>query len=162
MQGESGNDTLNGLAGNDSLLGGIGNDIINGGDGDDWLLGGAGGDTLNGGAGRDSWTGNAGNDTFKFNNVSDSGLTAATRDAIVDFVIGQDKLDLSGIDAITGGADDNFSLIGGAAFSAAGQLRFFSSGGTTIVEGNVDNDLAADFQIALTGNHVLQAAEFVV
>jgi Ca2+-binding RTX toxin-like protein len=161
MRGESGNDTLNGLTGNDSLLGGLGNDTINGGDGDDWLLGGAGGDTLNGGAGKDSMMGSGGNDIFKFNDVSDSGATAVTGDLIHDFVIGQDKLDFSGIDAITGGADDSFSLIGGAAFTAAGQLRFFNSGGTTIVEGNVDSNLAADFQIALTGNHVLQASEFV-
>jgi Ca2+-binding RTX toxin-like protein len=144
MRGEGGNDEINGLGG------------------EDYLLGGGGGDTLNGGAGRDSLTGNAGNDIFKFNNVSDSGLTAATRDAIVDFVIGQDKIDFSGIDAITGGADESFSLIGGAAFTAAGQLRFFNSGGTTIVEGNVDSNLAADFQIALTGNHALQSAEFIV
>ncbi|PTR14803.1 Ca2+-binding RTX toxin-like protein [Nitrosospira sp. Nsp2] len=142
MRGEGGSDTLNGLAGNDSLLGG------------------ASADTLNGGAGRDSLTGNAGNDIFKFSDVSDSGTTVATRDNILDFVIGQDKIDLSGIDAVTGGVDDNFSLIGGAAFTAAGQLRFFNSGGTTIVEGNVAGDLAADFQIALTGAHALQAAEF--
>jgi Ca2+-binding RTX toxin-like protein len=144
MQGGNGNDTLNGLAGNDSLLGGSGTD------------------TVIGGTGRDSLSGNAGNDVFKFNDVGESLATVAGRDFILDFVIGQDKIDLSGIDAITGGADDAFSLIGGAAFSSAGQLRVFNSGGITVVEGNVDDDLAGDFQIALTGNHALQLAEFIV
>ena len=46
----------------------------------------------------------------------------------------------------------------------AGQLRFFADGaGNTIIEGNVDNNLGADFQIALhnfTGQ--LHASDFLL
>jgi len=148
-----GADMLSGLGGNDGLFG-LG--------GKDTLRGGAGADRLDGGAGADRLEGGTGNDIFDFNNVSDSGITSAARDTVVDFLAGQDKLDFSGIDAIAGGGDNAFSLIGGNSFTAAGQLRSFINGTNTIVEGNVDNNFTADFQIVLTGNHALQLTDFVL
>ena len=66
-----------------------------------------------------------------------------------------DKIDLSRIDAIAGGADDAFSFIGSAAFSgggaSAGQLRYTDAGGGIfIVEGDVNGDGLADFALSVT------------
>lgn len=162
LDGGLGNDTLNGLGGNDRLIGGWGKDTLNGGDGDDVLIGGLGQDTLTGGAGRD---------VFRFESRLDSGTVNSTRDVITDFTRGQDRIDLSAIDAnssIFTSGDQAFSLLAkaGAAFTGAGQLRFSFQkiGGTeyTVVEGNTDTLRTADFSIALLGHHELTASDFVL
>ena len=57
----------------------------------------------------------------------------------------------------------SFLATKGAAFTgAAGQLRWFQSGTTTIVEGTVNADKVADFQIQLTGLKTLTAADFIL
>src|SRR5262249_6916632 len=107
---------LNGNDANNVLTALAGNDVING-------LGGA--DHIIGGAGLDNIPGGDGNDVFVYQAVSDSGLTGATRDLINDFVQAQDTIDLSAIDAVTGGSDNAFTLIGTSAFThVAGQLRY--------------------------------------
>ena len=160
----AGGDTLNGGAGIDTMTGGIGGDTLNGGAGNDTMDGGDGGDTLNGGAGTDTMTGGIGADVFDFNAIGDS-LVGAGRDIITDFLRGTDVIDLGAIDANQGaGGNNTFAFIGTGAFTAAGQLRYFFDGATgqTVVEGNVNAGLGADFQIALTGNHVLTAADFIL
>jgi Ca2+-binding RTX toxin-like protein len=149
--------TINGGAGNDTLIGGQGADQLFGGDGNDVLIGGAGVDHLSGGAGED---------TFVFTGASlaalDTGV-GANRDVIQDF--SADVIDLHQIDAnVNAAGDQAFSFIGTNAFTAAGQVRFFADGaGNTIVEGNVDNDLHADFQVELHAFAAqLQAGHFVL
>ncbi len=153
----AGNELGNTLTGNGAAnsLSGLG--------GDDRLAGGDGDDVLIGGGGRDVLTGGAGADTFKFLALSDSGITGATRDKITDFAAG-DRIDLSAIDAKSGTpADDAFTLIGTAGFShTAGELRAYAAGANTLVAGDVDGDGHADFQIVLTGSHVLGAGDFVL
>jgi Ca2+-binding RTX toxin-like protein len=83
LDGLGGNDTLNGNGGNDWLFGGLGDDTLKGGGGVDRLIGGAGNDTLSGGSG---------NDLFIFNERSFGS------DKITDYVHGQDKIDLRGLD----------------------------------------------------------------
>ena len=164
LMGDAGNDTLNGGAGADIMDGGTGADTLNGGTGNDTMAGGDGGDTLNGGAGTDTMTGGIGADVFDFNAIGDS-VVGAGRDIIIDFVRGTDIVNLAGIDANQGaGGNNTFAFIGTGAFTAAGQLRYFFDGltGQTVVEGNVNADLAADFQVALTGNHALIAGDFVL
>jgi Ca2+-binding RTX toxin-like protein len=174
INGLGGNDVINGLAGNDSLNGGTGNDTLDGGDGNDTLngggsanngvdilLGGAGNDILIGSAGRTSMTGGAGADIFRFGaSVAEIGTAAATRDTIVDFSSAQlDIIDLSAIDANTGvGGNQAFTFIGSAAFTAAGQLRYANG----VLEGNVNNGLAADFAITLQFSPVITAADLVL
>ena len=61
-------------------------------------------------------------------------------------------IDLAGIDADTTHAgNDAFHFIGLTPFGGhAGELRQFSQGANTIIEGDVNGDGNADFQIALT------------
>jgi Ca2+-binding RTX toxin-like protein len=164
LMGNAGNDTLNGGNGNDTLNGGIGNDNLNGGAGVDNLIGGAGDDILLGGAGKDNLNGGTGVDKFKFTAVTDSGLTATTRDTIADFKTAQaDKIDLSAIDANTKTLGNQaFSFIGTAAFSAnaVGQLRFDAV--NHLVYGSNDADIAPEFSILLTGVTSLTATDFIL
>jgi uncharacterized protein (TIGR01370 family) len=130
----------------------------------DTLTGGAGNDTISGGGGGDALRGGAGNDVFRYNDLTDSnGTTNTTRDRILDFATG-DLINLSGLDAISGGGDDAFAFIGGSAFSnVAGQLRSTDNGtGTYTVEGDVDGDSVADFAILVTSAAPLGAGDFVL
>ncbi|MBD2360762.1 cadherin-like domain-containing protein [Anabaena minutissima FACHB-250] len=91
LYGEAGNDRLEGDNGDDNLYGGDGNDTLLGGNGKDLLVGGAGNDFLNGGKQDDILTGGTGSDIFVLE-------TAAGRDTITDFSLGQDdKIGLSGL-----------------------------------------------------------------
>ena len=141
---------------------GTGNNLAN------RITGNAGNDTLIGGLGNDTLIGGAGADTFAYLTLADSGITAASRDVITDFVNGTDRIDLSGIDANSTVIGNNaFTFIGTSGFSvgsaaSAGQLRYGFAGANTIVEGDVDGDGLADFQIQLTGIHTMTAADLVL
>ena len=132
---------------------------VGGNDGANILQGRGGADVLEGGGGADR---------FAFRATDHAGLGAG-RDTIVDFqgagAAGGDRIDLGSIDAIQGGADDAFALIGNAAFSAPGQLRvtYNPNLDVTTISGNTDADSDAEFQIALSGNQVaLNAADFIL
>ncbi|MNG08009.1 Serralysin precursor [compost metagenome] len=114
-----------------------------------------------GGVGRDVLIGGSGNDIFDFNTLSETGLTSTTWDVITDFTRGQDRIDLSTLDANTATvANDAFtSLIGSAtAFTTAGQLKLVG----TILYGNTDADASAEFAIQLTGINSLSTADFIL
>ena len=103
-----------------------------------------------GGAGADLLIGGLKSDTFFYTAISDS--TVAESDHIADWARTQgDKISLAGIDAnaLVGG-DQAFTFIHTAGFSnVAGQLRFFQSGGETVLQGDVNGDGAADLQIVI-------------
>ena len=147
------------------------NNTLSTGAGADLLLGFGGDDELTGGTGADVLVGGAGNDDFNFDD-GDTGVGAANRDVILDFSGGggTEDIDLSLIDAVTGGGDNAFSFIGGAAFSAAGQVRFtqIDTGGAvgvdfTLIEGNVAGAGGAEFEILLQ-NYIgpVVAADFIL
>jgi Ca2+-binding RTX toxin-like protein len=140
-----------GGAGNDSLTGGQTGDQITAGDGNDILVGLGGADQL---------TGAAGNDTFRYLAIGDS--TAAASDQIRDFTTG-DLIDLSALDANIAAGQQQFSFIGANAFTAAGQLRVTQTGGSALVEGDVNGDGIADFAISVTvsDSHQLALADFI-
>ena len=141
-----------------SAINGTGNALAN------VLTGNSAANILFGDVGADNLTGGAGNDIFDFNAIGESGIGSGARDIITDFVT-SDRIDLTGIDANAIAVGNNaFSFIGTAAFSAAGQLRYSFDGvtGQTVIEGNVNANLAADFQIALVGNHTLAAGGFLL
>ncbi|WP_297325718.1 peroxidase family protein [Nitrosomonas sp.] len=143
----TGNDANNILTGNGA------NNVLSGGDGNDDLFGGIGADSLTGGNGADD---------FNYSAINQSTPGAAGRDSIAGFTSGTDRIDLSAIDAIVGNVgNDAFTFIGGAAFSAAGQVRYVSA--TGVFQANVGgaNGNAADFQIQLTGAPAFAAADLV-
>lgn len=166
LTGDAGANILVGAGGDDILNGGMGNDIIvDDGDGDDRISGGGGDDLMAGGVGRDMLAGGAGADSFVLGWIGDSGPTAATSDVITDFNSVQgDKVHLSYLDADETLADDQaFAFIGTSGFSnTAGELRFGSNGGNTVVQGDVDGDGVADFSVMLSGNHTLTADDFIL
>ena len=128
------------------------------------LTGNSASNTLFGDVGADRLTGGAGNDLFDYNAIGESGIGNGARDIITDFLSG-DRIDVIGIDAnVVAVGDGAFSFIGTAAFSAAGQLRysFDAVTGQTVIEGNINANVAADFQIALLGNHTLVAGDFLL
>ena len=136
---------------------GLGNSIAN------TITGNGGANLIDGMGGRDTLTGNGGADTFLFRTLTDSGLGSA-RDTITDFAKGIDKIDLSLIDANAAASGNQaFGFIGTGGFTGqAGQLHQITVNGNTIVEGDVDGNRAADFQIQLNGLHTLQATDFVL
>ncbi len=167
LDGGDDRDQLYGGSGNDTIKGGAGTDVLRGEGGNDTLDGGSGADTLIGGSGRDLMTGGSGADSFVFTSLSDS-VAGTARDVILDFEQGLDIIDLSAIDAITGGADDAFTWIGDGAFSGsgrsgtAGELRFVQNGVSTIILADVDGDRVTDFSIKLMGDYALGASDFVL
>jgi Ca2+-binding RTX toxin-like protein len=157
LTGSNFNDTLTGDANGNVIMGLAGNDTISGG---------AGNDVLIGGLGRDVLTGGLGEDTFVFQNLTDSLMSSGRKsktspDVIMDFVVGEDSIDLSAIDAIMGGADDAF-IFAGSFTGAAGQLAVSYGSGQTIVSGDLNGDSRVDFQIALTGTLALTADDFIL
>ena len=146
----------------DTLSGEGGNDELRGNGGDDSLSGGAGADLIVGASGADTMTGGTEADNFRIG-YFESG-TGSGADRITDFEQGVDLIDISGWDANTGVAGDQaFSFVGSAAFSStAGELRAFVSGADTVIEGDINGDAVADFQIFLTGNITVVAGDFTL
>jgi Ca2+-binding RTX toxin-like protein len=153
--GGAGRDYIKGTAGTNVLSGGDGlTDYLLGLGGNDTLDGGPGTDVLFGGAGKDLLTGGPGQDGFVFTALSDSGITAPTRDLVADFEQGIDHIDLNLMDANktnAAGTNDAFTFIGtNMPFTGvAGQLHAFWSAIGQIVEGDVNGDKKADFSIEI-------------
>ena len=143
---------ITGTSGDDLILGLRGNDRLSGNDGADLIFGGAGQDTLSGGAG---------DDHFVFSSINGSKIAAP--DLIQDFQSG-DVIDLSQIDANRGlSGDQAFEWTGSNTFNGqAGELRAYFDGINTIIEGNVDGDTVADFQIQVNGDVALRAVDFLL
>lgn len=143
---------------------------LKGNAGSNQLYGQGGDDILAGGLGRDYLTGGAGRDLFDYNSITETGKATTTRDRIVDFVQGEDKIDLSTIDAYTKVLDDQaFVWRGTLAFSGgSGQLRFIrqdltgSVNDRTLVYGDTNGDRIVDFHIELAGLYTLTADDFVL
>jgi Ca2+-binding RTX toxin-like protein len=148
--------TGNGLA--NIITGNGGANVLDGAGGNDTINGALGADTLIGGTGADILVGGGGNDIFLvrqesvFTSSNPGGRTIET-DTVSDYVIGQDSIDLSDIDAIaaTAGVNDAFSLVG--AFNGnAGQMTVSFGGGVTTVLLDVDGDRVADYRLRINGD----------
>jgi len=148
----------------ETITGNIGTDILRGKGGSDTIDGQGGHDRLDGGLGADILTGGLGGDSFDFNRISDSGKSALTRDVITDFEHGKDKIDLQTLDAqLNQAGNQSFDFIGKNGFShTGGELRYKAVSGVVVVEGDVNGDGRADFQIELQGLTKLVAADFLL
>jgi hypothetical protein len=169
VSGTAGHDLISGRGGSDNLQGGDGHDALDGGNGADTLNGGIGDDILVGGRGADTLTGGLGADRFVFTSVAES--TVAASDIITDFVHGEDRIDLSMIDA-------NVSVAGNQAFGsangssggglAAGEVapntaRWDEVAGNTIILADINGDYTADLRIVLSGTGLgLTASDFLL
>lgn len=147
--GAKGDNKLWGMAGKDDVAGMKGNDQLFGNEGEDYLYGGNGGDELTGGLGKDHLDGGGGNDLFIFASLDemDKGNKA---DIIEDFENG-DRIDLSGAGSLTYINDNDFN-------SVAGELRFEDG----LLQGDVDGDGNADFEIKVKDVNSLQDGDFIL
>jgi Ca2+-binding RTX toxin-like protein len=154
----------------ENLFGSAFGDTLRGNSYANYLKGEAGSDTLVGRLGRDVLAGGLANDIFLYNGVTDSGTTEATRDVITDFVKGQDKINLSAIDAIAAtAANDAFVLLAkGTSVSAVGTghvgwywLDYAEVvNDKTILRINNDGDATIEMTIELRGLITLAASDF--
>lgn len=121
----------------------------------------AGADYLKGLGGKDTLSGGSGRDTYDFNAVAKSGAGTGKRAVITDFDHLVDKIDLLGIDADTGLAgNQTFRWVGTSALTGPGEVGYSTGSGITVIRASNDVDLAAEFEIQLTGIKVLSAADF--
>lgn len=128
----------------------------------DTISGGGGADIIQGNGGAEILRGNGGADIFRYVAATDSRTSAS--DQILDFTAG-DRIDLSPMDAKSGAGNDSFTWIGGNAFSnQAGELRGTASGNVWTIQGDIDGNGVADFQVVVTvaDNHALGAADFML
>jgi serralysin len=154
----------------ENLFGSAFGDTLRGNSGANYLKGEGGADTLAGRMGRDVLAGGLGSDRFLYNTVLESGTTEATRDVITDFVRGQDRINLSAIDAIAAtGANDAFGLLAkGTSVSPVGTGKigwyWLDYAGVvndkTILRLNNDGDSYIDGTIELRGLITLAATDF--
>ena len=114
------------------------------------LRGTAGIDTFVLGGGIDTVLGLGGLDLFLFQPAA-LGDGAINATFLNDFSpASSETLDLSAIDAVTGGANNVFTYIGTAAFTGPGQLRWEDLGTQRAVYGNTDADTTPELTIFLS------------
>ena len=101
-----------------------------------------------GGLGIDTLRGNGGGDAFLWSSIAEVGS-----DDVVDYSSAQgDVLHFTNIDADdTLNGNQDFTFIGTAAFTAPGQINWFTNGTDTFIQLNTDADLAAEGTIQLMG-----------
>jgi len=145
-------DTFTGNNFSDVIHGGPGHDDIFGWGGNDFLFGDVGDDLLVGGLGKDQLAGGTGFDVFAFDHKLETPKGAA-RDIIWDFDPLFDFVDLSLMDASTKkSGNQKFKFIGNQAFhKKAGELHYVKKPGYVILEGDIDGNGKADFQIEVHG-----------
>jgi len=155
LLGGSGADDIRGAAGEDLIRAGGGDDSAFGGGGADLILGNGGDDMIDGGGGADILFGGRGADLFRFG-FGQSGPARPDRDAIQDFDVGEDRIDLFER-AIA------FAFIDAAAFTGvAGQIRTVARDGRTLLQGDEDGDGAADVAVWLAGTGLgLTSGDFI-
>jgi Ca2+-binding RTX toxin-like protein len=152
IYGSTQNDRLLGFDGNDQLFGSNGADVLKGMDGRDALRGGQGSDVFVGGTGADVMDAGKDNnrDTFVFETRRDSGSTGDTRDRIVNFDRGEDKIDLRKLNVDFSARPDGSSV-----------WQNKSDRGV-VVHVDVGNDGRSDFSFLVVGVSALSAADFML
>jgi len=162
FRGDDADNTVISRAGDDQLFGGAGNDR---------LVAGTGNDMLSGGLGADALAGEQGSDTFKYFAVEESSGAVVNGvkqvDNITDFTQGEDKIDLSAIDA-------NGALPGDQAFTFlddpnghtgdwTGLVWSVTDGrGTTTIFVSTDADADPEMQIFTPHAIAFHASDFIL
>ena len=137
------------------------------------VIGSSGDDTIVANDAVNELSGGAGADVFGFRSSKAVGYGYGNRDKILDFEVG-DRIDLDDIsDEFEDAVEDHFQdqdirkfvLIGQHdEFSRPGQIRFkydeLDGQAVTIIQGNIDGDSDAEFELELIGTYVLRAEHF--
>jgi Ca2+-binding RTX toxin-like protein len=128
------------------------------------VLGGSSSVDSGGFDGLDTFTGGFGGDTFVWTKTAETGVAGNEADIITDFSRAQDDvIALNPIDADeTVAGDHAFTFIGTGAFTAAGQINFFTTATDTFIQMNTDGDNFAEATIHLVGVHNVDASFFVL
>jgi Ca2+-binding RTX toxin-like protein len=135
------------------------------------MVGGTGNDTLIGGVGGDFLVGNEGADIFKYTAVEESQNTvlwgANQLDQIADFTQGQDKIDLSTIDADPGlPGDQAFVFVADPAHYTGdwtGVLTQITwADGTASICASTDADSECEFIIYMSHPYQFTANDFIL
>ncbi|MGD9535623.1 MAG: choice-of-anchor I family protein [Alphaproteobacteria bacterium] len=145
IQGDGGNNVINGKIGSKTILAGGGDDNVNAGIGDDLVLGGDGNDRLNGGIGNDTLNGDAGNDVLD-GGIGNDTLNGGTGNDTLDGGVGDDVLDGGADNDILRGGVGNDNLDGGT-----GNDNLDGGTGDDVLNGG-DGD---DRLVGATGNDTL-------
>lgn len=124
---------------NDDFVFGRFGGFVNGTSGNDALIGSDGNDVLNGLAGKDSLSGGDGRDVFTFTSASHS--PDAAQDAIRDFTMGEDLINLDGL---------GFAALTNNSRTVAGELRLAYSSATDRTYVRSDQ---ANFEFYLEGDY---------
>ena len=160
VNGDDGNDTLNGGTGKDTLNGSDGNDIVSGGGGNDTLdgdfgndkiMGGEGDDRLNGGPGKDTMVGGNGSDTYVVAGIGDVITEAANQghdvveSFLISYTLSANVEDLVLIGALNGTGNTLNNTIEGNTFDnkidgAGGNDHLYGAGGNDSILGGLGND----------------------
>ncbi|CDF93532.1 mannuronan C-5-epimerase, putative [Pseudomonas sp. SHC52] len=127
LQGNARGEIIEGLAGDDRLHGALGNDILVGGEGRDLLVGG----------------GN--NDVFRFDALSDSYRTATENhtDRLIDYTVGEDRIDLSAL---------GFTQLGNG-YNGTLDVVFNEAKNLTSLKNYETDAHGARFELSLVGDH---------
>ena len=127
---------------------------------DNFLTGNDGANILAGGLGLDTLRGKGGGDVFLWSSVAES--SPSHPDVVADFNRAEgDVLHFTSVDADdTVAGDQNFTFIDTAAFTAPGQINWFTNGTDTFIQLNTNADSAADAVIQVNGVHTVDASWF--
>ena len=138
---------------NVNLTGSIDNNII---------IGNAGSNIIDGSYGKDTMTGGGGTDAFIWSSVDEIGLFNFDPDIVTDFNRAEgDVLHFTNMDADeTVAGNQDFTFIGTAAFTAPGQINWFTNGTDTFIQLNTNADLTVDGIIQVNGVHTVDAGWF--
>jgi len=178
IDGGAGDDYIDAGGGDDEVRAGAGSDIVKGGSGNDKIFGGSGADTVIGGLNSDDLTGGLGADTYVYTSIDDSRATAAglfdartsssdrtAGDKILDFAVGEDKVDVASIPLTGSSLPAGFQLqwkgLSPVATDRAYSIWYERSGSNTDVKADTNGDGVADLAIRLSGSKTLSASDFV-
>jgi Ca2+-binding RTX toxin-like protein len=120
---------------------------------DNIIIGNDGANIINGSYGKDTMTGGGAADAFLFNSIEEIGHFNFDPDIVLDYSSAQgDVLHFTNIDADeTVAGNQNFTFISTAAFTAPGQINWFTDGANTFIQLNTNADLTVDAVIQLNG-----------
>jgi Ca2+-binding RTX toxin-like protein len=116
------------------------------------IIGNDGANIINGSYGKDTMTGGGAADAFVWGAVEEIGWFNFDPDIVTDFNTAQDVLHFTNIDAndtLLGNQD--FTFISTTAFTAPGQINWFTDGTNTFIQLNTNADLTVDGIIQLNG-----------